>query len=55
MKRCCENCLFADVCVDEGVCDNYSPIEYSDVDIERDIEEGRNDFRREFFEYISPF
>lgn len=50
----CRYCYYNDFCSEDEVCDNYAPIgdDAEDTAIYELIEQGREEFRREFFKYI---
>lgn len=52
-KRC-KYCYYNDFCPEDEVCDNYALIsdDMEDVFIDELIEQRREEFRRDFFEYI---
>jgi hypothetical protein len=53
-KVSCANCIWYDGCRNtEKVCDNYSPIEQTDEDIEIIIEENRKEFYEKWQDYIT--
>lgn len=54
-KRNCESCLFGDICSIDRVCGHYTPIddEASDAAIDQRIQEGREEYRREWNGYMA--
>lgn len=63
MNKRCDNCIYGcdGNCGSVSVCSDYFPvdpdIEYKMEDdaVERAIEDGRDAFRRQWFEYISEY
>ena len=54
MYNCkCKLCLFVDICNGRDVCDGFYPADEDQSDIGFIIEEGRKEYYREWFEYIS--
>lgn len=54
--KSCEECCFAHLCGDRGVCRYYcSTSSTCETDDEELIESGRDEFRKEWFSYIHFF
>lgn len=55
MHSQCERCLFYGKCFTNKKCEYYTPLdEYSDDEyIDNAIENGRDEYRREWFQYIN--
>lgn len=50
----CSRCLYFDMCFETQACEYYTPLsEYEDEYIEMMIENGRTEFRKEWFQYIN--
>ena len=52
--KSCKYCYYNDFCSEDEVCDNYAPIgdDAENASIDELIEQRREEFRRDFFEYI---
>lgn len=50
----CKYCYYSDFCSNDEICDNYAPIGDAAeiIAIDELIEERRQEFRRDYFEYI---
>lgn len=57
MNRTCKKCTYYDVCPERSVCEDYYPLneDVSDDQVERMIENGRDEFRLAWLEYISEY
>lgn len=53
-NKCC-NCYYHNACCETQICDNYIPLDDSSEDIATDrlIEQGRQEFYKEWIEYLS--
>lgn len=48
----CDKCLWYEQCQLDEVCEHYTPVDEGEY-IDEMIEEGRYEFREEWFDYIS--
>jgi len=57
MMRICNNCYYQNVCANDTLCDDYTPVGVAaeDAEIDELIENGRQNFRAEWAEYISEY
>ena len=55
--RMCKNCVYADNCKSNHVCDDFYPADgnLEDIVIEKMIEFERTAFRKEWHQYITGF
>lgn len=53
----CSGCCFYDQCASDKVCSHYAPLndEYSDAEINWIIESEREDYRKDFWKYMSEY
>lgn len=51
-KRSCQNCIFEDRCSSNYPCNFYAPIDEDDSYEDQLIEQGREQFRSEWADYL---
>ena len=53
-NKSCKYCYYNDFCQEDEICENYAPIgdDAEDETIDELIERRREEFRKDYFEYI---
>ena len=55
INKRCKDCYYCDVCLNDEACDDFTPIteDFEDAVIDEIIEQGREEYRAAWSEYIS--